>query len=80
MYEINHKKYLTAQEVADRLSISLKTVYSLAQRGLIRSYKFGRLVRFDQADVDDYIKQSLRIPQPSPKTTAGPQPDPGVTA
>lgn len=79
MSEIN-KKYLIAQEVADRLSISFKTVYSLAKQGCLRSYKFGRLVRFDQDDVDDYIKKSQRVPQPNPKVTAGPQPDPGVTA
>jgi len=74
------KKYLTAQEVADRLSISLKAVYSLAQRGLIRSYKFGRLVRFDPDDVDDYIKRSQRVLPSNPKVTVESQPVPGVTA
>jgi excisionase family DNA binding protein len=82
MSEINNndKKYLTVQEVADRLGMSYKTIYSLAQQGDIRSYKFGRLVRIDSNDVDDYIKKSLREPRPNPKKTPGPQPDPGVTA
>jgi excisionase family DNA binding protein len=80
MDAINNKKYLMAQEVAERLAISFKTVYSLAKQGCLRSYKFGRLVRFDPDDVDDYIKQSLREPQPGPEKIVAPQPDPGVTA
>jgi excisionase family DNA binding protein len=74
------KKYLTVQEVADRLGMSYKTIYSLAQQGLIRSYKFGRLVRISSDDLEDYIKQSLREPHSGSEGTAGPQPDPGVTA
>lgn len=71
-----------AQEVAERLAISFKTVYSLAKQGCLRSYKFGRLVRFDPDDVDDYIKKSLQEPKLKPKAPAPaePQNDPGVTA
>jgi len=66
----NGKRFWTAQQVADRLGISNKMVYDLAQKGVIRSHKFGWLVRFNPDDIDKYIEQSRRVPGPSPVATA----------
>lgn len=44
-------KLLTAPEVARILDLSPRTVYSLAQRGLLPVRRYGRSVRFSLADV-----------------------------
>lgn len=45
---------LTPQEVADILKISKGTVYLLAKRGELSSYRVGNKVRFGPSDVEDY--------------------------
>lgn len=49
---------LTAQEVAEILKIAKNTVYELAKRGEIHSYKVGRSLRFSPEDVEKYISGS----------------------
>ena len=46
---------LTALEVAELLKITKNTVYELAKRGEIPSYKVGKKLRIDKKDVQDYI-------------------------
>ncbi len=70
MNEVNNKKYLTVQEVAARLGVKEKTIYSWAHEKRIRPYKFGRLVRFDPDDVDEFIRKSRQEPDNGPKVTA----------
>lgn len=45
---------LSAQEVADRLNISKNTVYEMIKRGELPSYRIGRKVRVDEADIEEY--------------------------
>ena len=45
---------LTAAEVAHCLRLSVRAVYDLAASGAIPSFRFGRAVRFDPADVEAY--------------------------
>jgi excisionase family DNA binding protein len=47
-------------DVADMLSVSRKTVYSMAAEGRLKSIKFGALLRFDPADVEAYIEANRR--------------------
>lgn len=51
------KDMLTTQEVADRLAISIRTLYRLRKRGsLPEPVKYNRkLVRWKKADIDEYI-------------------------
>lgn len=46
---------LTALEVAELLKITKNTVYELAKRGEIPSYKVGKKLRIDKKDVQEYI-------------------------
>jgi excisionase family DNA binding protein len=48
---------LTAQEVADRLSISSRTVWRMERRGELPSpIRYNRkLVRWKAADIEDYV-------------------------
>lgn len=46
---------LKPKDVAERLKVSLKTVYNLAALDEIPSHRVRTGVRFDSADVDDYL-------------------------
>ena len=46
---------LTGQEVADRLRISLPTLYRLAEEGAIPFVRVGRQRRFTTKAVDEFI-------------------------
>ncbi len=46
---------LTSREVAARLRVTERTVYSLRKRGL-RCVRVGDAIRFDPTDVDDFIE------------------------
>ena len=50
---------LTAPKVAERLGIKVRTVYALAQRGDLPSYRIATAVRFAAQDVETYL-QSCR--------------------
>jgi excisionase family DNA binding protein len=48
---------LTATEAAALLSISKRTLYTLAAEKKIACYRFGSAVRFDPQDLDAYKAQ-----------------------
>ena len=53
--------YLSAQQVADRLKISCKTVRKYIKRGKLPSHKIGRLRRIAECDLEVFIeKRRLR--------------------
>jgi putative molybdopterin biosynthesis protein len=52
---------LTADEVSKILRVSSKTVYRLASKGVIPSFKEGRIVRFIPADVEAYIERQREV-------------------
>jgi excisionase family DNA binding protein len=47
-------------EVARRLGMSRSNVYHLATVGSLLSIKFGKAVRFDPKDVEEYIREHRR--------------------
>lgn len=48
-------KYLTVDDVAALMKVSIKTVYNWCSKGYLPSIKFGRLVRINREEL------SLRI-------------------
>lgn len=48
-------KMLTADETADRLSISKSTLYHNYLTWGLKTHKFGRLLRFRERDVEQFI-------------------------
>jgi excisionase family DNA binding protein len=46
---------LTPSQVADRLAVSRSAVYAWAKAGRLRALYLGRLPRFTEADVMDFI-------------------------
>lgn len=52
---------LTIEQAADRLSVSVRNVRHQVYRRTIPIVKVGRLVRIDEADLQDFIDQG-RVP------------------
>jgi excisionase family DNA binding protein len=53
-------KLMTANEVARLLRVSGRTVFALVERAELPAVRMGRCVRFDPADVLQYIGRAKR--------------------
>jgi excisionase family DNA binding protein len=49
------EKMLRPGEVAEILNVDVKTVYAMKNRGDVPYHKLGGSIRFDSADISDYI-------------------------
>ncbi len=52
--------WLSTKEAAERLGLVPRTLYRLIDEGMVPAYRFGRVIRLSQSDVDAYI-ESQRI-------------------
>ena len=52
--------WLSTREAARQLGITTRTLYRLIDSGQIPAYKFGRVIRLQEAELDSFI-QSARI-------------------
>ena len=61
-FEPFKNQYLTVDEVADIMKVSIKTVYDWCSKGYLPCLKLGRLVRIDKDDfrsrLDEIKRQS----------------------
>ena len=48
-------EWLSTKEAARRLGITPRTLYRLIDEGQLPAYKFGRVIRLQQAEVDAFI-------------------------
>jgi excisionase family DNA binding protein len=48
--------WLSTKSAAERLGITARTLYRFIDEGQIAAYKFGRVLRLQQADVDAFIE------------------------
>ena len=49
--------WLSTPAAAERLGITARTLYRFIDEGQLPAYKFGRVIRLKQTDVDDYIER-----------------------
>jgi excisionase family DNA binding protein len=56
----DYEEVLTAEEAAELLRVSIKTVLSLAREGILPGEKVGRAWRFLRADLLNYVRGSRR--------------------
>ena len=57
--EIN---WLSTREAADQLGITTRTLYRLIDGGQLPAYKFGRVIRLKESEVDAFVERSRIIP------------------
>ncbi len=50
-------KYLTRQETADHLRISLVTLHDWTKKGIIKAYRINSRVRFKSDEVENAVKE-----------------------
>jgi excisionase family DNA binding protein len=54
-------QWLSTKEAAERLGITLRSLYRFIDEGDLVAYKFGRVIRLQERDVETFI-QASRIP------------------
>ena len=50
--------WLSTAEASRRLGINTRTLYRLVDEGQLAAYKFGRVIRLKEADIDGFIESS----------------------
>jgi excisionase family DNA binding protein len=48
-------KMLTSKEVRERLRIGRATLYRWIDQGKLKPYKFGRNLKFDEKEIEEFI-------------------------
>jgi excisionase family DNA binding protein len=50
--------WLSTKEASEQLGITLRSLYRFIDEGDLVAYKFGRVIRIQQADVERFIRSS----------------------
>ena len=67
-------RWMSTREASERLGITLRTLYRFIDEGQLSAYKFGRVIRLKEADVEGFIEASRIAPgtlehlYPEPRT------------
>lgn len=69
-------RWLSTADAAKRVGITPRTLYRFIDNGEVPAYRFGRVIRLKEAEVDAFI-ESCRI---EPGTLEHLYPDPGAPA
>ena len=54
--------WLSTKEAAERLGVTLRSLYRFIDEGGLAAYKFGRVIRLKETDVDSFIESSRIVP------------------
>ncbi len=54
--------WLSTKEAAERLGVTLRSLYRFIDEGHLAAYKFGRVIRLQERDVDTFIEASRIVP------------------
>lgn len=55
--QTDNNKLYTRQEVAELLGLSLPTVHTYTQEGIIKGYRLGTQIRYKHSDVEKALKE-----------------------
>ena len=53
-------RLLTAEDVAERLQLTVDYIYAMARRGEVPHLRFGRTLRFRAEAIDEWLRTSER--------------------
>ena len=54
--------WLSTKEASERLGVTLRSLYRFIDEGDLVAYKFGRVIRIQETDVDRFIEASRIAP------------------
>ncbi len=54
--------WLSTKEAAERLGVTLRSLYRFIDEGGLAAYKFGRVIRLQESDVEAFIESSRIVP------------------
>ncbi|HZU71864.1 MAG TPA: helix-turn-helix domain-containing protein [Acidimicrobiales bacterium] len=54
--------WLGTKEAAERLGVTLRTLYRFIDEGSLSAYRFGRVIRVRESDLDEFIERSKIVP------------------
>jgi len=57
LHEKKDESYLTRQQAADFLQMSLPTLHQYTKDGLITSFRIGHKIRYKQSDIENAMKE-----------------------
>lgn len=63
--------WLTADDLAARLQVTVKTVRNWTARGKVQFHRVGRQIRFTPEDVDALKETTAILPVPEPEPATG---------
>ena len=52
------KRWLSSGEAANRIGVSLRTLYKFIDEGAVPAYKLGRVIRLKVSEVDAFVEGS----------------------
>lgn len=54
--------WLSTRDGSKRLGVTLRTLYRFIDEGQLPAYKFGRVIRLKEGDIDAFIEQARIAP------------------
>jgi excisionase family DNA binding protein len=73
-------RWLSTKDAAEHLGVTLRSLYRFIDEGALVAYKFGRVIRLKEQDVERFIEASRIAPgslehlYPEPKGPSGRDP------
>jgi excisionase family DNA binding protein len=73
-------RWLSTKDAAEHLGVTLRSLYRFIDEGALVAYKFGRVIRLKEQDVERFIEASRIAPgslehlYPEPKGPGGREP------
>ncbi len=58
--QVDQARWLSTKDASARLGVTLRSLYGFIDAGELAAYKFGRVIRLKEEDVDRFI-ESCRI-------------------
>lgn len=55
-----NKRFLTMKQVEELLGVSERTIYRIMQKGDLKGFKTGHAWRFEESDIEDYVKRQRK--------------------
>jgi excisionase family DNA binding protein len=49
-------RWLSTKDASDRLGITLRSLYRLIDEGELNAYRIGRVIRLQEADLDQFLE------------------------